>query len=590
MQRTDAEDVDDADASIVIKRVRIKNFKRFGDQVFDLRDTVVFAGPNNSGKTTVLQALAVWNLARIFWRQVTEGGRKARRRRIALTRKDFTALPLREFNLLWNERRTALNKAELAPGQKLGTPRDIVITVEGEELSEGKRVAWVLAMEIRYQGPEQVYVRLIDEEGSEGAAEPGLALNLVHCPPFSGIGAEERRLDHGAQDLEIGQGKPGNILRNLLLEVSEDEESWRQLKRDIDQLFSVELLKPVYHADAQAYIRCEYRAASGAKDKAGNPARLDIATGGSGFHQVLLLLSLFYARPSTVLLLDEPDAHLHVLLQDQIYEHLRRVAQQRGCQLIIATHSEVILDGTSPSRVVSFIGPPHPLVTPVQRDQVREAMARLSTLELLLAEQGRAVLYVERDSDFRLLRAWAEVLGHPALRFFSDPFYRSLGGHNPREARRHLFALRAVRGGLCGMLVLDRDNRELPDREVAGEGLRVFRWTRYEIENYLLVPNALERWLEARLGGRLFAAPAMEFLRQQLPSPTFENPLEDNAAVMRIPASKDLLPQLFERAGIDVEKSDYFLVAETMTEDEIHPDVTAALDAIADLLPGEEEA
>jgi predicted ATP-dependent endonuclease of OLD family len=43
-----------------------------------------------------------------------------------------------------------------------------------------------------------------------------------------------------------------------------------------------------------------------------------------------------------VLLLDEPDAHLHVILQRQVYDLLRKVAQARRCHLLISTHSEVI--------------------------------------------------------------------------------------------------------------------------------------------------------------------------------------------------------------------------------------------------------
>ena len=213
----------------------------------------------------------------------------------------------------------------------------------------------------------------------------------------------------------------------------------------------------------------------------------------SGFHQVLLLLSFFYARPATVFLLDEPDAHLHVILQRQIYERLRAVASRRDCQLIVATHSEVILDSTPPRRVVSFLGKPHPLVREDQRDQVREAMGRLTTLDLLLAEQGRAVLYCEGESDFDILHAWSEVLNHPAKRFFSKPFFHVNEGCNPREAKGHLFAVHAIHPSIRGLLLLDGDNRSLPDRELIANGLLIVRWHRYEIENYLLVPDAIKR-------------------------------------------------------------------------------------------------
>ena len=47
----------------MIRTVRIRGFKRFGEAVFHLPGHVVLAGPNNTGKTTVLQAIASWSLA-----------------------------------------------------------------------------------------------------------------------------------------------------------------------------------------------------------------------------------------------------------------------------------------------------------------------------------------------------------------------------------------------------------------------------------------------------------------------------------------------------------------------------------------------
>jgi hypothetical protein len=348
----------------------------------------------------------------------------------------------------------------------------------------------------------------------------------------------------------------------------------------------VTLQKPEYDSQFTPFIRCEYLDGVPQGKGKNGLTTLDISSGGSGLLQVLLLLSYFYARPASVLLLDEPDAHLHVILQRQIYDRLRQVAAKRQCQLIIATHSEVILDGTSPSRVISFLGTPHKLVQDNQRDQVREAMKRLTTLDLLLAENDRRILYCEGESDFKILQAWAGVLDHPAKKFFEEPFFHSNEGRNPSEAKNHLFALRAILPGAEGLLLLDGDNRDLPEHEISGDGLTIHRWKRYEIENYLLVPEALRRFI-ADEDGYLFASATLNFLREQLPPQTFLTPLEDNATVIAVRASKDILPQAFSAAGRNLEKADYFLVAEKMRSEEIHPEVRAVLDNIAALLPSE---
>jgi len=214
-------------------------------------------------------------------------------------------------------------------------------------------------------------------------------------------------------------------------------------------------------------------------------------------------------------------------------------------------------------------------------------MKRLTTQDLLLAEQRRQVLYCEGESDFKILEAWARVTNHPASKFFETPFFHSNEGRNPREARAHLFALRAIHPDLQGLLLLDGDNRDFPEHEIEAQGLSIHRWTRYEIENYLLVPSAIHRFL-ARESADLFSTKAAEnaiaYLRTQLPPQTFESPLIDNATVVAVRASKDILPQMFEAAGGPLEKADYFLLAKAMVPGEIHPEIMKVLDAIGDLI------
>jgi hypothetical protein len=214
-------------------------------------------------------------------------------------------------------------------------------------------------------------------------------------------------------------------------------------------------------------------------------------------------------------------------------------------------------------------------------------MGRLTTLDLLLAEQGRAVLYCESQSDFNILKAWSDVLRHPAKRFFEQPFFHPNEGRNPREARGHLFALRAIHSNLRGLLLLDGDNRDLPDHEIRADGLAIKRWKRYEIENYLLVPQAIRRTLGADddLFTHAEASRAIQYLQRQLPPVFFDDPLADNAVVESIAASKELLPKMFEAAGRHMEKSDFFLIAVNMQPNEVHPEVTQVLDMIAALLP-----
>jgi len=562
----------------MIAAVEVAYFKRFEQQRFDLSDHIVLAGPNNSGKTTLLQAIAVWDLALRRWneRRGPDTSSTAKERTgVPLTRKDFTALPLREMNLLWTDTLTALRKEDAAVGQRPGQHRVLTITLEGRT-PDGP---WKLTFEFRYQSTELIYVKpSADQMGSIPQAAGDV--RVVHVPPFSGIGAEETRYDRPYQDLLIGQGKAGDILRNLLLEVyqQDDRTGWEALCREVEEVFGYRLLPPDY--EGRPFILCEYlRGVPKGRGKNGL-AQLDIASAGSGFHQVLLLLSFFYARPASVLLLDEPDAHLHVILQKQIYDRLRGIAADRSCQLIIATHSEVLIDDTDPEMVLSFFREPHRLVAGPERGQVTQALRRLTAMDILRAEASPGILYVEGEGDFNLLAAWARVLKHPLSKWFANhPFWHANQGRHPQEARGHFFALRAMKPQMPGVLLLDGDNRRLPEHEVRADGLVVLRWDRYESESYLVHPAALLRFVQSR-PMPLWRAAAEQYLREQLPPAVYRDPLQTTDYLRATPVSKTLLPEFFQAAQLQIGKKEYYLIAEQMREDEVPLEVRSKLDAM----------
>jgi predicted ATPase len=570
----------------MIKTVKLSSFKRFREQTFEIPGNIVLAGPNNSGKTTLFQAIAVWNLALQRWlrERGPESGSKARKRTgVAITRKDFTAIPLREMNLLWTDCSTALSRDELEEGQKVGTPRVLKILINGS----GVQDTWSLGFEFTYQSSELIYARPSADTPIDGIYESIRSHQIVHVPPFSGIGPEETHYDRAYQDLLIGQGKPGDILRNLLLDVSKlGKKEWDELCAAIKEIFGYQLLDPSY--EGRPYILCEYSNTITKDSGRRSITKLDIASAGSGFLQVLMLLGFFYARPASVLLLDEPDAHLHVVLQKQVYDRLRDVARLRGSQLIIATHSEVLVDNTSPERIVSFFREPHKLVENMERDQVREALKRLTSLDVLLADQAPGILYVEGETDLNLLREWARILNHPVYKHLSKtPLWHSNQGRHPKEARAHFFALQAVKPDITGVLLLDGDYRTLPDRELVAPNFTILRWKRYEAESYLLHPKALLRFVQGSSPNLFTYASAEQgsrFLQDQLPPAVLNNPLGDYDYLAATPASKTLLPGFFAAAGIPLTKEEYYQIAKKMEPSEIPDEVNQKLTAIYEAL------
>lgn len=61
-------------------------------------------GPNNSGKTTALQALALWNIGLRRWNEKRQGKTSPEERpSVTINRKDLTSIPVPHANLLWRD-------------------------------------------------------------------------------------------------------------------------------------------------------------------------------------------------------------------------------------------------------------------------------------------------------------------------------------------------------------------------------------------------------------------------------------------------------------------------------------------------------
>jgi hypothetical protein len=538
----------------MIRRVRIEGFKRFDDDTFELNGHIVVAGPNNTGKTTLLQAVAAWSLALNRWKELNDfqrhGGHYAR---APIARQAFSAVPLRSFDLLWRNR------------EYRGTVR---ITVSTDE--------WSITMLFEADSTEQIYVRPTPEIVPDRVK--AASLTTVFVPAMTGVDVEEAVVTRPRLDQLLGRGKPGDVLRNLLVEAHVSG-AWDPLQAAINRLFMVQLVPP--NSDGPTIV-AEYISRGG--------PQLDIASAGSGFQQVLMLLTMLNARPGSVLLLDEPDAHLHLILQDAIYSELRTTAARAKSQLIVATHSEVIIDSVEPRELCVLLDRPRMVADVAERRVLVEALGVLSNDDIMLALQAPGVLYLEGHTDLEILRAFARVLGHPAeVLLTRDLFWRpTVADTQPGKPGvkdvDHYGALRLVRD-LPGLRIVDGDSHlGVGSTNITGEGFQRWRWRRYEIESYLVHPEVLARFVEATVGsaGSAQSISALrQYLHDNLTPAMLERPLDDHAFLNTTKARETILPPALNAAGLpNFPYTRYHEIAALMRPEEIHPDVVETLHVI----------
>lgn len=563
----------------MLTSLRIRNFKRLDDVEIELGKTVVFIGPNNSGKTTALQALALWDIGLRKWlekrsaREIPE-----KRPGITINRRDLIAVPVPEANLLWRDLRLHGQKG------RDGKPKNIRIEILVSGVADDK--PWECGFEFDYANEESFYCRALRVSESQtelmpvpAAVAPG---RVAFLPPMSGLAATEDRLDSGAVDLRIGEGRTAEVLRNLCYRVSQEESLWKALAAQIQNLFGVHLNAPVYIAE-RGQITMSYREGSGVE--------LDLSSSGRGLQQTLLLLAHLYTHPRSILLLDEPDAHLEILRQRQIYQILTRTAEEHECQVIAASHSEVILnEAVDRDVVIAFVGKPHRIDD--RGSQALKSLRAIGFDQYYQAEQTGWVLYLEGSTDLAILRAFAERLDHPARALLERPFVH-YSGNIPSKVGDHFFGLREAKPDLAGFALFDSDVRDLPE----GGPLRQVKWNRREIENYLCYPETLIAYaLEAGgEAGPLFEATEKEKHRAAMEEAIAEvraarktlrqpDPFENN-----VKASEDCLAPIFEiyfdKLGIPnlMQKTDYHTLVRFVPQDRLAPEIVEKLDALAEV-------
>ena len=573
----------------MLTKLICRNFKNFGDVEVELGNPVVFIGPNNSGKTTALQALALWEIGLKRWNEKRSGRANPEKRPgVAINRRDLISIPVPSARLLW--RNLQVRDTEKVDGKQRTQNIRIDITVEGVTASR----AWQCGLEFDYANEESFYCRPLrkSEKGGKVVEQmpvPQEASNLsvAFLPPMSGLASNETRLDEGAINVRIGEGRTAEVLRNLCYQISQDTEMWEKLCDQIRSLFGVQLDRPDYIAErGEVTMSYSYRDES--------RISLDLSSSGRGLQQTLLLLAYIAVHPGSVLLLDEPDAHLEILRQRQIYQMLTDSAIEHGSQIVAASHSEVILNEAADRDVViAFLGTPHRIND--RGSQLLKSLRTIGFEQYYQAQQRGWVLYLEGSTDLAILRAFAEKLSHPAASVLERP-YADYVANQPARARDRFYGLKEAKADLVGFCLFDRISDELQARPELVE----YAWKRCEIENYIVsTKEVLIDWArseaEEQAVGPLFAGNKVSIWLPIMQDTITE--IEDALGTLGkgspwspdTKVSTDFLDPLFTSFFNKLElpnlmqKTNYHALVGYVPVDQIDPEVTEVLDGILEV-------
>jgi predicted ATPase len=475
-----------------IHYVEIEKFKSFDGKIrIELGHPAVLIGPNNAGKTSVIQALALWSRGiRAWYDKKGQPQQKTKRERLSagINRLNLFELPVTDTRQLWKDTRVTKNNKSIPFNITVG------INVKGEikacKLSFTRRDS-----ETIYCRPDASIVE--DDQLLEHASK--LNFNLLY--PMSGIDAQEILLQEGRINVLMGQGQTAQVLRNLAYMITEKSETdWTKIQTFIKQLFMIELNSPVFN-DLSGTLELSYREAGIDKD-------LDISMSGRGLQQMLLILVYLFSHKRSILLVDEPDAHLEILRQKQVYSILKELAEELGCQVVIATHSEVILDDAVETNLTLLIDDSS--VDLATQNDMKTALRSIGVEHYYKAKVHPRILYVEGNTDIEMLKALAKKLEHEAFDVLSGKLNchytqdispdSNLDSQLSRPSKlagnykKHFHTLRRYVGEFKGIAIFDSDGN--PKADSTEEGLTICHWQSYELENYFITPEVLKLYVE----------------------------------------------------------------------------------------------
>ena len=582
----------------ILHWLEISNFKSYGSSGrITLEHPSVLIGPNNCGKTTALQAIALWSIAVRTWQQESKDSKAKKRTGKSLNRLNILSVPVPKTRHFWTNLKVSRKDLHISLGLEVDGSVEPVTMVLRHHPSD----------ELIYAEPHPTSAS--NPKALERAAE----LNVALLYPMSGISADEPLITRNRIDYHMGRGSTAEVLRNLCLLVHEQNNSdWKEITKLMQRLFQVSLTTPRENDGGSLDLFYE---------QCGADRPLDLSLAGRGFQQMLLILAHLYSHKGSVLLIDEPDAHLEILRQQQVYALLTSIADRNRCQVLMATHSEVIMQEALNSHLSLILGGHAEDLSSLPA--IRESLKRFGTAHYVRARETGHVLYLEGSTDLAMLRALADRLNHPVRDFITDGSHlnvyylqdnRPEAGQSPDElldavegafgqtAQEHFYALRRIIPDLQGLEIIDNDNRGLQVSEAGG--LTRLPWKRYELENYIVTPQLLMDWAEPDTID-LFADQRKGILNDLLLEKIFSGNAADyenyssansstQSTIWKAQTQSQKLSlvaeEFFRRVGeatgspISLRKRDFYRLIEGQDPTSIDPEVTVKLNAILQLL------
>lgn len=455
--------------------IKFRNYKAFRHYSVALAGFNLLVGPNNAGTSTVIGALRI----------LYEGIRKARSRKAVLIdsavyrgygyRVDLEDLPISTENVF-----TDYDDSQSAE-------------VEFFVSSGGK---------LRLIFPESDSCLLVPDFEGKSIRSPSefnkaFDVKLAFVPVLGPVEHNEPLFQEGAARNALQTHRASRNFRNIWYHYPESFEEFRELIQQTWPGMDIRLPEMVFKdGGPKLYMFCPEER-----------VEREIFWSGFGFQVWCQMLTFIAKAPADALLIiDEPDIYLHSDLQRQLIHILK----SRDGDVIIATHSTEMLSEAESNDIVVMDKRSKNSRRVSKNYGIQHIFSSLgSKLNPILTQLSKTkrVVFVE-GADFAVLAGFARKLGAHDIANQTGFAIVPAHGFNPSRVRDFSEGMEATLGFKTARAVIfDRDYRvDAMVDKIKEDLLQVSSLVhvhhRKELENFLLVPSAIDRAIVSRVRDR----------------------------------------------------------------------------------------
>lgn len=326
-----------------ISKITLKNFKTFKDiTIHPKSDFNIIIGENSSGKSSIFEAIHLWEKCYKTYILASRKGfykvKKSTNRYVNYQDLDFLRIT-RDEDLFHDPK-----------DPELGKCAEITVSLKNDDENSQ---TWDLGFKVTCPTSiENAFFRVqpIDEAQFSNFAEEFCkdnkfldeAIFIYQTRPVSGVHQFEPYYNEAQIKKKIQKGSSHEVLRNKIIS---KRKNISDLERSISEITEKNIkfsLPPAARRDKEEYINLDV--------SVNNSKPYDLHLQGSGFLQIIEILATieFIDAPLKLLLVDEPDSHIHSKLQKNLLSHLKSIDHN---QFFVISHNDQFVTGAGDSEV-----------------------------------------------------------------------------------------------------------------------------------------------------------------------------------------------------------------------------------------------